>query len=207
MAHALSSLLLAVLLAQAVPNDTLSAAMDPNPRLQSYTATASLEVHLHALFTISRHFQGTATYTRPKGTVTFDSVPRNLESLKTLGTTSPTLDEAAALYTIAFVSDDGTHTVYSFVPKDTGSRVASLTATIDDCDKLITQVLWKYHTGATLSMQETYATFGGYRLPANIEIVAHFPGYSVSGTVVLSDYRELAATPAADEPEHPLCAR
>jgi hypothetical protein len=195
----LNSFLLSLLIAQVVPNDTLSAAMDPNPRLQSYTATASLEVHLHAIIMISRHFQGTATYIRPKGTVTFDSVPRNLQNLKTLGTTSPTLDQAIALYTIALNSDDGVHAVYSFVPRDAGSRVSSLTATINDCDKLITQVAWKYRTGGTLSIQETYATVGGYHLPTTIQIVARFPGYSVDGTVLLTDYREIAPAPTDNE--------
>jgi hypothetical protein len=195
--QSLSWLVFAALIAQVTANDTLSTSMDPNPRLQSYTATASLEVHLHAIFPISRHFQGTATYVRPKGTVTFDNVPRALASLKTLGTTSPTLDQAAEIYTIAFVSDHGAHTVYSFVPKDTGSRVSSLTAAIDDCDKFITQVAWKYHNGATLSIQEKYATVGGYRLPTNIAISARFPGYSVDGAVELNNYREIA--PAATD--------
>jgi hypothetical protein len=67
-------------------------------------------------------------------------------------------------------------------------------ATVDDADKLITRVAWKYNNGGTLSIQETYATFGAYRLPTRIEIGARFPGYSVDGTVLLTDYREI--TPA-----------
>src|SRR5271168_2808207 len=130
-------LLVSTLIAQVAPANLLRSAMDPNPTLLSYVATAAIEVRLRAPIPISRHFQGTASYLRPKGTVTFDRLPRALAALNTLTTTSPTFDEATVLNTITVGSDDGAHAVYLLAPKDSASRVSSLTLTVGDTDGLI----------------------------------------------------------------------
>jgi hypothetical protein len=188
------ALLFSVLVAQSANMETLRSAMDPNPALQSYTATASLTVHLH-FPPISRRFEGTASYLRPTGTVTFDNVPRAVNALRTLTTTSPTFDEASAVNTISAGSDDGAHAVYTLVPTDTTSRIRSLTFTVDERIGLITRSVWAYRAGGTLTVDETYTPFGIFHLPTEIQISARFPHYSADGSVQLTNYREIVPSP------------
>jgi hypothetical protein len=115
-----------------------------------------------------------------------------------LTTTTPTLDEAAAMNTISPVSDDGEHAVYSLIPKDTTTRVRSLTITVDDETALIARSVWSYRTGGSLTVDETYGTFGRFHLPNKIQISARFPSYGADGTVEFTNYREMTPPPTAE---------
>lgn len=189
-----AAVLIPILVAQSPNMDMLRSAMDPNPALQSYAATATLSVHLR-FPPISRRFNGVASFLRPNGTVTFDRVPRAVNALRTLTTTTPTFDEASELNTISAVSDDGARATYSLVPNDVTSRVRSQTLIVDDQDGLISRSIWAYRAGGTLTVDETYTTFGIFHLPMAIQISARFPTYSVDGTVVLTNYREIVPAP------------
>jgi len=180
-------MLLAAVLAASL--DLLRSAVDPNPTLQSYTASATLSAVLHAIVPVRERFNGTAYYLKPKRKIVFNNVPGPLASFRTLASTTPTYDEAIAEYTITPLTDDGRLSSYSLVPKKTGARVTKLVVTVDDQRALITRAVWSYTNGGKLSFNQAYETTGSYRLATTIDVSARFPEYRVDGTIRLSDFK------------------
>lgn len=203
----LASLLLAFLFAlpaagaQTASLDLLRRAINPNPTLNSYTASAHLDAILHVLVPVHKSFNGTVYYLRPKRKIAFQNVPGELSKFKDLVSSTPSYDEAEAQYTIAPLTDDGTVSTYSFVPKKTGGRVKNVTVTVNDGSALIERAVWAYTNGGSLTFNETYMTLGSYRLPAKATVAARFPGYSVDGTLTFSGYQPNASvSPSALSP-------
>jgi hypothetical protein len=79
------------------------------------------------------------------------------------------------------------------VPKKQGSRVKSLTVTVNDSTALVTHAQWLYTNGGKLDFTPTYTSVGTYRLPAKTDVAARFPGYSVDGTLTFSNYKPNAS--------------
>lgn len=197
MIFAVLSLMLGVTLASTAPLDLLRAAVDPNPTLRSYTATARLTALVHAAIPVRRSFSGTAYYIKPKEKIVFDGVPAPLSRFRALDTTTPTFADATADYVIAPLANDGRFSTYELDPKKPGSRVKSLVLTVDDEAALVTSAVWKYVNGGSLSFKQQYETIGSYRLPSSIAIAARFPDYAVDGTIQLSDYHTNVDVPVA----------
>ena len=174
--------------AQSSSLDLLRHAADPNPGLNTYTASAHLDATLHVLIPVRKSFDGTVYYLKPRRKITFQGVSGSLGQFKNLVTSAPSYDEAAATYTIALLADDGSDSSYSLVPKKSGSRVKSLTLFVNDRTGLIDHAQWLYTNGGTLSFDESYEMVGTYRLPSKADIAARFPGYSVDGTITFSAY-------------------
>ncbi len=189
-----AAILLAMLSAHAVSAqqtaslDLLRRATNPNPGLNSYTGTAHLSATLHILAPIHKEYDGKVYYLRPKREIEFENVSGALSKFKDLVSSTPSYDEAAAQYTIAPQTDDGTHSSYLLVPKNTGSRVKSLTVRVNDQSALIDGAQWAYNNGGTLTFAETYADVGTYHLPSAANIAARFPDYSVDGTITFTGY-------------------
>jgi len=168
--------------------DLLRRATDPNPGLNSYTASAQLTATLHVLLAVKKSFSGRVYYLKPKRKIEFDNVPSELAKFKDLVQSTPSYAEAVTQYAIAPLTDDGSESTYSLVPKKPGGRVKNVTVRVNDQAALIDSATWSYVNGGTLSFSETYATVSAYRLPSAASIEARFPEYSVDGTIAFSNY-------------------
>ncbi|MBV9334229.1 MAG: hypothetical protein JO146_09490 [Candidatus Eremiobacteraeota bacterium] len=167
----------------------LQRATNPNPTLNSYTASAQLSATIHAVIPVHKTFNGSVYYLRPNRKIEFQNVPNALSKFRDLVSTTPTYEQATQQYDITPMTDDGTVSKYSLVPKKTGSRVKSVVVTINDQSALVSTAQWNYTNGGSLTWAQTYETVGTYRLPAQATIGARFPGYSVDGTVTFSNYQ------------------
>jgi hypothetical protein len=177
-----------ILLAAVASLELLQRATNPNPGLNSYTGTAHLSATLHILAPIHKEYDGKVYYLRPKRKIEFENVTGALGQFKDLVSSTPSYDEAEAQYRIAPQTDDGVHSSFLLVPKNTGSRVKSLTVFVNDQSALIDRAQWAYNNGGTLSFEDTYTDVGAYHLPAAANIQARFPDYSVDGTITFANY-------------------
>lgn len=175
----------------------LQQATNPNPTLNSYTASAQLSALMHALIPIHKTFNGSVYYLRPKRAIQFQNVPNALSKFRDLVSTTPTYEQATQEYSITPMTDDGTVSKYTLVPKNGGSRVKNVIVTINDRSALVSSAQWNYTNGGSLTWAQTYENVGSYRLPAKATISAHFPGYSVDGTVTFSNYQPNATVSPA----------
>jgi hypothetical protein len=190
--------------AQPASMDLLRRAVDPNPTLSSYTASAQLSATLHVLVPVHKNLSGTVYYLRPKRKIEFQNVSGELSRFKDLASQTPSYDQLMAQYTISPLADNGTISTYSAVPKKTGGRVKSVTLTVTDATALIARVQWAYSNGGMLSFDQTYTNAGQYRLPAKADIAARFPGYSVDGTLTFANYQPNATvSPSVFASPHP----
>jgi hypothetical protein len=169
--------------------DLLARATNPNPTLNSYTASAQLSALLHVVIPVHKTFGGTVYYLRPNRKIEFQNVPNSLARFRDLVSTTPTYEQATQQYSITPLADDGTASKYSLVPKKTGGRVKNVVVTVDDRSALFSNAQWNYTNGGTLSFAQTYENVGIYRLPSMATISARFPGYSVDGTLTFSKYQ------------------
>jgi hypothetical protein len=168
--------------------DLLRRAVNPNPTLKSYTASAQLSATLHVVIPVHESYDGKVYYLKPRRAIQFQNVSGALSRFKDLATSTPTYDEAMAQYTITPGTNNGTVSTYVFVPKKQGSRVKSITLTVNDASALVSHAQWAYTNGGSMSFDQTYLSVGTFRLPAKTNISAHFPGYSVEGTLTFGNY-------------------
>jgi hypothetical protein len=168
--------------------DLLRHAVNPNPTLQSYTASAQLSATLHVVIPVHKSFDGKVYYLKPRRAIAFANVSGALSRFKDLAASTPTYEEAMAQYTITPGTNNGTVSTYTFVPKKQGSRVKSITLTVNDVSALVSHVQWAYTNGGSMSLDQTYTNVGTFRLPAKANISARFPGYSVDGTLTFGNY-------------------
>lgn len=121
----LAAVVLATVAAMPAPRaasmDLLARATDPNPTLDSYTATAQLSALMHAVVPIHKTFPGTVYYLRPHRKIEFQGVPGPLSQFRDLASTTPTYEQAMQQYAITPLTDDGTLSTYSLVPKKTAA--------------------------------------------------------------------------------------
>ena len=175
--------------AQTASMGLLRRAVNPNPTLNSYTASAQLSATLHVLIPVHKNLSGTVYYLRPKRKIEFQNVSGELSRFKDLASQTPSYEQLVAQYTITPLADNGTISTYSAVPKKPGGRVKSITLTVTDATALVARAQWAYSNGGTLSFDQTYMNVGQYRLPAKANIAARFPGYSVNGTLTFANYQ------------------
>lgn len=175
--------------AQTASLDLLERAINPNPTLNSYTASAQLSATVHKVISIHKSFNGTVYYLRPKRKIAFQNVPSALSKFKDLVTSTPSYEQATQQYTITPLTDDGTLSKYNLVTKNTGSRVKNVVVTVNDKTELLGGAVWNYTNGATMTFIQNYQSVGTYRLPSKANISARFPGYSVDGTLTFSNYQ------------------
>jgi hypothetical protein len=166
----------------------LARATEPNPTLDSYTASAQLSALLHAVIPIHKTFAGSVYYLRPNRKIVFANVPNSLARFRDLVSTTPSYEQVMQQYAVTPLSDNGSVSKYSLVPKKSGSRVKSLLVTIDDKSALLTNAQWNYTNNGTLSFAQTFTNVGIFRLPTKANIAARFPGYSVDGTLTFGNY-------------------
>jgi hypothetical protein len=169
--------------------DLLSRAINPNPTLNSYTASAHLSATLHVVIPVHKSYGGIVYYLRPKRKIEFQGVSGALSRFKDLASSTPTYDEATQQYAITPLTDTGGVSKYVLVPKKTGSRVKSVAVNVDDQAALVNHVVWSYTNGGTLTFDQTYTSVGEFHLPAQANIAARFPGYSVDGTITFGGYK------------------
>lgn len=169
--------------------DLLRRAVNPNPTLNSYIASAQLSATLHVVIPVHKSYNGTAYYLRPKRKIEFQNVSGALSKFKDVATTTPTYEEAAAKYEITPLADDGTTSMYNLVPKKQDSRVKSLTVSVSDASALISRAEWSYTNGGRLVFDEAYTNVGTFRLPSKVNVSARFPDYSVDGTLTFTNYQ------------------
>ncbi len=148
---------------------------------------------LHALVPIRKNLNGTVYYLRPRRKIEFQNVSGPLARFKDLASSTPTFDEAMAEYTITPLTDDGTVSTYSLIPKNAASRVKSVVVSVNDQSALVANARWAYTNGGNLVFSQAYSNVGNFRLPAKVTIAARFPGYSVDGTLTFSNYKPNAA--------------
>jgi hypothetical protein len=175
--------------------DLLKRAVDPNPTLQSYIASAVLSAKLNAVVPIHKTFNGTVYYRKPTRRVIFSNVSGPLSRFKTMTSTTPTYEEALAQYSVTPGGDDGAVSKYSLTPRKQGARVTNLTVSVDDKRALIVHVVWTYSDGGSLSLDQTYQSVGAFLVPAADTIAARFPGYSVDGEMTFTNYQPNVPVP------------
>ncbi len=180
-------------MAQNASLNLLRRAVNPNPTLTSYTASAQLSATLHVVIPVHKNYDGTVYYLRPRRKIEFQNVSGELSRFKDLASTTPTYDEAMAEYAITPLTDNGGVSTYSMVPKKPGSRVKSIALAVNDATALVSRATWAYTNGGTLSFSQTYLNVGTFRLPAKADISARFPGYSVDGTITFGNYQPNAS--------------
>ena len=167
----------------------LQQAANPNPALESYTATAHLSVTLHAGVPIHETFNGTVYYRKPKRKIEFQNLPRRLSRFKDMAASAPTFEEVLQEYAVTPLSDNGTESRYVLVPKNPESRIMSLEVTVNDVLALVTHAQWLYINGGELQFDQSYTRAGRFELPLSDTVVAHFPGYNVDATLSFTDYK------------------
>ncbi len=175
--------------------DLFARATNPNPTLNSYTASAQLSALLHAIIPVHKTFNGTVYYLRPTRKIEFQNVPGPLSQFRELAQTTPSYEQAMQDYAITPESDDGHISTYSLVPKKPGGRVKSITITITDRTALLKTAHWLYTNNGNLLFEQHYHQVGNFHLPWKATIDARFPGYSVDGTLTFSKYQLNAAVP------------
>ena len=186
----------AVILAQALSADALATALDPNPSLSSYVAAAALDARARPI-PIHKKLSGTAYYQNHQRKIVFDNVSGILAKFKELSAAVPTYAQVQETYDISAPVDDGKLSTFTLVPKKTGTRVNKLILTIDDATKLLSRATWGYTNGSSLQFDSYYTSDGIFNLESKIDIHAKFPGYSVVGTMNLTDYRTNVPIPDA----------
>lgn len=174
--------------AQTASLDLLRRATNANAGLQSYTATAQLSATLHVLLPVHRTFNGTVYYLKPRREIKFDNVTGTLKRFKDLASSMPSYEELVTDYTVTPLDDAGTVSNYALVPKDAGSRIKSVTVTVDDAQAIVLHCEWLYKNGGRLDLTQTYVTVGVFQLPQKADIAARFPGYSVDGVLEITNY-------------------
>lgn len=177
-----------LLVAAAASLALLQRAAIPNPALKSYTAAARLSATLHAGLPIHETFDGNVYYLRPRRKIEFGNVPGPLSRFKDLAASAPSYEEVMQEYTVTPLSDDGTDSKYSLVPKRSGDRVKALNVTVSDAEALVIEAQWLYADGGELRFDQSYAAVDGFELPSSDKIVARFPGYDVDATLSFSNY-------------------
>jgi hypothetical protein len=185
------ALLFGVLLAAAPAppsSDLLTSAIDPNPSLTTYTATAKLDLTLHAGLPVHKTLHGTMYYNRPTQRIVLDDANGVLTKYKDMRMTLPSKDELFREYTLTSTSDDGSNTHFILTPKKQDARVATVTLSVDDGQKLIHDVRWAYKNGSSLQITPVFQKLSDYTLIAHEDVAARFPGYSVDGALALSGY-------------------
>ncbi len=80
--------------------DLLRRAVNPNPTLKSYTASAQLSAALHVVIPLHKTYNGKVYYLKPRRAIQFQNVSGALSRFKDLATSTPTYDEAMAQYSI-----------------------------------------------------------------------------------------------------------
>lgn len=175
--------------AEKPPVDFLRNALDPNPTLRAYTASASLIVRLRFPIPARKTLNGTVLYRRPAGTITFQNVPRSLERFSQMMSQTPSFEEVAGSFEINPVGDDGKTSSYTLTPRKEGGRVRSVAINVDDATHLIRDVTWIYSEGGLLSVSYEYVNVGSYKLPGGATITARFPAYNAVGVLRFSNYR------------------
>ncbi len=168
--------------------DLLQAALDPNPSLNAYTATAELDVTLHAGLPVRKRFTGTMYYNRPTERLVLDNAKGALSKYKDMRTTLPSKDEMLRDYTLLSTGDDGAVSRFVFSPKAPNGRVQSVSIAVTDATRLIHDARWKYANGSSLVITPQFENVRGYHLALREDIAARFPGYSVDATLNLSNY-------------------
>jgi hypothetical protein len=167
--------------------DLLQSALNPNPTLKTYIATAELVAQTHPL-PLKRTFHGTVYYVAPTRKIVFDSVAGMLSRFQSLTMNTPTWAQAKRDYTISTSGDDGKTSTFTLVPTKSGGRVTSLVVLVDDATALVSRVVYRYHDGSVLSFDQRYQAAGTFQVPAAIDVSAHFPAYSVDAKIRFSDY-------------------
>jgi hypothetical protein len=175
----------------------LARATNPNPTLNSYTASAQLSALLHAIVPVHKTFSGTVYYLRPNRKIEFQGVPGALSRFRDLASTTPTYEQATKQYVVTPLTDNGTVSTYSLVPRKAGGRVKSVVISVSDASALLSQAQWNYTNGGTLTFGQTYTNVEGYRLPTSATISARFPDYRVDGTLTFTNYRPNATVSPA----------
>ena len=190
MSNAFAPLLWALLIGAAPATNTalLESALDPNPSLAGYTAVAKLDVTLHAGLPVHKTFNGTMYYNRPTQRLVLNDASGELSKYKDMRMTLPSKEELFREYTLTSTNDDGAATHFVLAPKAQGSRVQSVTVSVDDGTRLIHDVHWAYTNGSSLVIAPTFEKLNGYSLPAHEDVAARFPGYSVDATLGLSNF-------------------
>ncbi|MGC2130593.1 MAG: hypothetical protein WA629_10885, partial [Candidatus Aquilonibacter sp.] len=127
-------------------------------------------------------------YLKPKRSIEFANVSGSLSKFKDLVTSTPSYEGAMKQYTVTPLTDDGSESSYSLVPKKPGSRVKGLILSVNDQSALIERVVWSYTNGGSLRFAQTYGAVSGFALPTKSDIAARFPDYSVDGTITFANY-------------------
>jgi len=172
------------------PSDQLLAkALDPNPALLTYRASATLVAKLHALVPVQKTLHGTVTYRKPLRKIVFNDVPGPLKQFTDLIEATPTYEELKQSYRFLPNRDDGDTTTYTLFPLAPDRRVRTISIRVSDTEQLVKEAVWTYNDGSQLTIRPRYEPQGSFRLLAAIEIEARFPEYKVDGTLRFSDYQ------------------
>jgi hypothetical protein len=167
--------------------DLFHRALNFNPQLRSYIASATLVARMYGPLPIQKTFTGSAWYLKPNLKIVFDNLPSALQSFQELSLSAITFQDPAK-YTVTPGADDGVTSVYALVPTNPDARVKQITFRIDDASAQIEEALWAYTNGSTLRVSPSYTMVSGMRVASRHQIIARYPNYRVDGTLTFSNY-------------------
>jgi len=172
------------------PSDQpLAKALDPNPGLLTYRASATLVAKVRALVPVQKTLHGTVMYRKPVRKIVFNDVPGPLKQFTDLIEATPTYEELKQSYHFLPNRDDGYTTTYTLFPLTMDRRVRTIYIRVSDREQLVKEAVWTYNDGSGLTIRPRYEAQGGFHLLAALEIEARFPEYRVDGTLRFSDYQ------------------
>ena len=160
-----------------------------NSGLQSYTATAHVDIALHTFPYLSPGLDGNYYYKAPdKQALVFNTVPVIAQQFQKV---YPRLDPPAtwpSLYNVSVVGGDANVTTLRLVPKRHG-RVEHLDVRVENATALASSFTWTYDDGGSVSFDQQYAHVQGDYLIKSQTGKVDLPSYKADVTSTFSNFK------------------
>ncbi|MBV8150168.1 MAG: hypothetical protein JO101_07865 [Candidatus Eremiobacteraeota bacterium] len=160
-----------------------------NAKLQSYTASAHVDIAMHSFPFLNPALDGTFYFKQPdKQAVVFDAVPALAKQFQKV---YPRLDPPAtwsAIYNVTAVGSEGGSTMLRLVPKKHG-RVSHLDVKVDNASATPVAYTWTYEDGGTVTFDQSYAQINGNYLVKSESGRIDLPQYKADVTSTFSNFK------------------
>ena len=160
-----------------------------NPGLQSYTATAHVDIALHTFPYLSPGLDVNYYYNAPdKQALVFNTVPVIAQQFQKV---YPRLDPPAtwpSLYNFSVIGGDANATMLRLVPKRHG-RVEHLDVKVENATALPSSFTWTYDDGGSVSFDQQYVHVQGDYLIKLQTGKVDLPSYKADVTSTFSNFK------------------
>jgi len=158
--------------------------------IRTMSADIEVDTHLRSFPPLSLTFHGHTYFQAPdKSAVVFDDVPSMLKKMMSDSPSIAPAREWGTFYDVTVTGDDGTDTVFHLVPKDPGSKLDHIDATVGDASGLVTQYDFADKDGATTTTHNSYTRVAGHEVPDAQTGSSQGHGYRADVVTRFSNYR------------------